>query len=118
MTMFGNVYRRRSSTLTLTMRQYDGSLVVLSAGDVVRVKIGVAGKAPLLDMGSDAATANGSHLTAANPTTVVLNEDDLDLTPGIYDLELAAYDASQTQFKHADKGVICVHDTQLGETGP
>ena len=91
--------------------------MTFSAGDVFRVKIGRDNETPLLDLDSAAASANGSSLTAANPTTLTLNEDDMTMDAGLYSLEAAIYDLSDTAIKHADKGTLTVIETQTGDVG-
>jgi len=112
-------YRNRTARFLITVTDADGDNVVLASGDVVRVKIGRGNATPLLDLDSAAATANGSSLTAANPSTLLLVAEDSDLTPGIYDIEVAIVDASDGsgRIKHAESGTFIIHDTPGGDTG-
>ena len=105
----------------------DGTTVVaLAADDVVRFKIGRGSAAPHLDVGSDAATADGSIVTiddvgdedTAAQYTVTLNEDDLaDVPAGTYDVELSVYDASEGVLKLVEQGCMHVLAAMAGEVG-
>lgn len=111
MSIFQVVYQRRTCRLVVTILGADGTPEVLSdkGGDVVRVKIGRAGAAPTLDLSSESPTPNGSTVTASNPATVVLDEDDMTMMPGVYDLEVGVVDDDQDDaFKHAEKGTLAV----------
>lgn len=118
--MLLTAYRGRWKCFTLTVTDANGANVVFAAGDVIRVKIGRSrGDVPVLDMDSAAASANGSTLTAANPTTFNLVPADATLfTAGSYDIEVAIVDDTDSDYiKHAITGVFVVHDTQLGDVG-
>lgn len=114
MSVFMTAYRRRTGVFDITITEADGSLVELVAGDKIRVKIGRSGAVPLLDLSSDAPSANGSTLTAANPTRLYLTGDDATAYPGVYDAEVSVVDASDGKIKHADTGVFVLHETPLG----
>lgn len=114
MSVFITAYRRRTAVFDITVTEADGTAVVLVTGDAVRLKIGRAGAVPLLDLTSDAASANGSTLTAANPTRLYLAQGDATAAPGVYDVEVAIVDASDGRIKHADSGVFALHETPLG----
>lgn len=116
MSLFQNLRQRRSCEFDVTIYQADDTAVTLDSGDKVRVKIGRNLATPTLDIVSGTPTANGSSCTAANPTRIVLHEDDLDIAPGVYDWEIAVYDASQDQIKHAEQGILSVLPTQRGGT--
>jgi hypothetical protein len=112
------IYRQRGCVRTITVTESDGSNTVFAAGDVFRLKIGRDGAAPLLDLDSKAATANGSGCTAANPTTLTLDRRDVTMPAGVYDIEaLIVDDSDSDQPKQADKGVLTVVETQAGDTG-
>lgn len=116
--MFLTAYRKRTCTVTVTVTQSDGSAVTFASGDVMRVKIGRAGHAPILDLDSANATSNGSSVSAANPTTLRLDQDDLDITPGVYDIEVAIVDDSDSDaIKHGELGVFNLLDVPLGDIG-
>ncbi len=120
MALFLNAYQNRSCSMTVTITQSDGTNVTFSSGDVFRLKIGRGdGAAPLIELDSNAATTNGSTASAANPSTVVLDQDDLnlaDMPPGIYEVEANIVDDSdQDRIKHADHGVLVLHKTQAGD---
>lgn len=114
MGIFISHFRRRTGTYDLTIANAAGAEVVIAAGDAIRLKIGRAGSVPLLDLTSDAPSANGSTLTAANPSRLYLTQTDATLAPGVYDLELTVVDASDARIKHADSGVFALHETPLG----
>ena len=116
--MFLTSYQSRSCTFTITVNDADGVAVVFVTGDVMRVKIGRNGDTPVLDFDSVAAGAGGSTVSSANPTTLVLDQDDMDIAPGVYDIEVSIVDDSdQDRIKHAEKGVLVVHQTQAGDIG-
>ena len=117
--MLLSVHRNRWHCFTLTVTDADDVNVVFASGDVFRVKIGRPGVAPILDMDSAADSANGSSLTAANPSTFNIVPADTGLfTAGTYDIEVAIVDDSDgDHIKHAITGVFVVHDTQLGDVG-
>lgn len=117
--MLLTAHRGRWTCYTLTVKDSDDANVVFASGDVMRVKIGRAGETPILDMDSAADSANGSSLTAANPTTFKLVGADATLfTAGSYDIEVAIVDDSDgDNIKHAITGVFVVHETQTGDVG-
>lgn len=116
MSVLLTLYKNRTTRETITVTDADGDNVDFESGDTFRVKIGRTGAAPLLDLDSDAASANGSTVQAANPSIVVLDQDDVEtLSAGVYDCEVSIVDASDgNRIKHADKGVCVVHGTQAG----
>jgi hypothetical protein len=114
------LYKNRKVTHTFTMLDAAGVLIVIAAGDVVRLKIGRDSGTPLLDLGSDSASASGSTVQAANPSDVAFAPGDTGLfTAGIYSVELLVVDESETGDppKHAEKGVCTVIETMGGEVG-
>lgn len=68
-----------------------GNLLDLSSS-VVTVNIGFFGHEILLTVSSAAPTANGSSVDTNNPILLVLDQDDLNLKRGIYDMELVVLD--------------------------
>src|SRR5688572_25675349 len=89
--------RRRRCVFDGRITEVDGTtLIVLVAGDVVRLKVGRPGEAPLLDLDSLGTTANGSGCSFANPSRITIDANDLDFRPGIYTMELALYRQSVT----------------------
>lgn len=111
----------RDCERTYTITDADGNNVTIGAGDVVRVKIGRSGEAPILDLSSKANTVNGSSVSAANPSAVVIRAADLNRTsfhPGVYDLEVAVVDDSDDdKIKFAGHHVFVLTDTQQGSVG-
>ena len=86
----------------------------------MRLKIGAAPSAPILDVTNVAPPTESTFLTPRdNPATLVLDQDDtLAMMPGIYDLEVGLVDDSDDDaLLHASKGVFVLLDTQLGEVG-
>ena len=117
MSILVTAYRKRTCSFTVTVSDAVGGAVVFS-DDVMRIKIGRSGETPLLDLDNVVASANGSTVSAANPTTVRLDQDDLDITPGILDFEVGLVDDQDSNaFKHSEKGVIAVHNTMTGDIG-
>lgn len=116
MSMFLTAYRNRTCSWTITITDAAGANVVLEVTDSLRLKIGRAGESPLLDLKSGVASTNGSTLSAANPTTFVLDQDDAQsLQPGAYDVEINVVDDSDgDRIKHATVGVLAIHPSQAG----
>lgn len=109
-------YRNRTSIRTITITDADGDNVVIAETDVVRVKIGRGGEVPLLDLDGVETTSNGSGCTNANPTTLTLDNDDMTMVAGIYDIEVMVVDDSDRDSpKQAENGVFTVLETQLGD---
>lgn len=117
MSIFISAYRNRTCLQQVTITDSDGNTVTFANGDVMRIKIGEAGKTPELDLDSAEASEAGSTVEAANPSDVLFHEDDLTFDAKVYDLEASIWDASQSVLKHADKGVFVLHETQTGEVG-
>lgn len=117
--MLLTIYRNRSSEFSVRIRDCNGASFGVTASDVVYMKIGRDGLAPSLDLSSAQASANGSTMTAANPTVVKLAQADAAaLAAGVHDLEFGVLDASDSdRLKHAEKGVCVVHATQAGDDG-
>ena len=108
--------RLRKSTHEILIGEADGDDSSIAADDNVRVKIGQAGQTPLLEIESDAATANGSRCTAANPTVLTLAAADLSFQAGIYDIEALIVDTSDgDKPKKADQGIFHLRETFGGD---
>lgn len=112
-------YKGRHLIEDISIYDADGGLVTISAGDVVRIKIGRIGADPELDLDSAAASANGSTTTRANPTRLTISQNDLaDLTPGTRSIEVSIVDYNEGQIiKHAETGVFSVIGTPNGDVG-
>lgn len=111
-------YKRRTCDYDITITDANGDAVTLAAGDKVRIKVWRQGASTLiLDLVSGTPTANGSACTAANPTRLTIDQGDAVWTAGIYEIEAAVVDASNTKTKHADTGVFVLHDTPGGDVG-
>ena len=108
-------YRR--CTFTATMKDSDGNNISVS-GKTVRCKIGPDGATPLIDLTSAAATANGSTISAANPTTIVLSSTDLVpsiIQAGVWPCEFCLTDNLQNnQIVRADVARLVVHQAGTG----
>ena len=109
--------RSRFNQWSITIGEADGDDATIAANDVVRVKIGRAGDTPLLEVESDAATANGSQTTAANPTVLSIEAEDLAFAAGVYDVEVSIWDTSEERIKKAERGVFVLRDSMGGEVG-
>lgn len=109
--------RRRKSIHQITIGEADGDDVTVAANDNVRIKIGRAGDlTPILEIESDAATANGSVCTAANPTELTLFGADLTAPAGIYDIEVAIVDTSEgDKIKKAERGIFVLRESMGGD---
>lgn len=114
-------YAGRFKRFTITITDANGNAVPFQAGDVIRVKVGRDGRAPVLDLSSLAATANGSTVAAANPSEVKLRAADLAggvIKPGVYTFEAFLVDANDAeQPKAAIDGTFHLFSTQAGSTG-
>lgn len=114
--MLINAFAGRTLVKSLSLNDKDGNAITLSSQDVIRLKIGRDGMTPVVDLSTKAATANGSSLTWANPTVLMLKQGDLTFAAGVYDLEVLLIDYSQNAaVKLAAKGIFTLHDAQLGE---
>lgn len=111
--------KRRDCAITITITETDGSAYEWIASDAIRVKIGKAGKVPLLDLTSAEDTAAGSGISQANPTTVVIRAADTANFPiGVLDMEvLVVDDSDQDKVKHAEFHEVAILDTPLGGVG-
>ena len=107
--------RLRKSVHVITIGEADGDDVVVAANDIVRIKIGRLGKAPILEIASDVATAEGSICTAANPTELTLMGADLSFQTGIYDIDATIYDTSEGKAKKVENGVFILRESMLGD---
>ena len=106
--------RLRKTEFSIGIGEADCDSVTLASNDNVRVKIGRVGDTPLLEIESDAATANGSSCTATNPTILVLAQDDMTFPAAIYDIEVAIVDVSEDAIKKAERGILIVRDSMGG----
>ena len=114
--------KSRKLTRDLTILDVDLAAVVPGANDVVRVKIGLRGETPLLDLDSAAASANGSTITKNTPSSGINRLEivalDMGITPGVYTLELSLVDnADDGEIKHVDNQTFVVHDVMSGDVG-
>lgn len=119
-------HRNRTRDYTIDLFEPDRTTpVLLAATDVVRVKIGRGTSIPSLDLDSVAATANGSVVaftTGTNDVTLRLAQADLlAMTAGVYDVEVAVVDDSETApanaVKHVEWGCLSLQDTMAGDIG-
>lgn len=114
------LHRGRKVTHTFTMKDSADTNVTVADTDVVRVKIGRQGSTPILDLGSDAASGNGTTVQRANPFEVAFAAADVTLLKaGVYDVEILVVDDSESGDppKHAEHGVCTVHETMGGDVG-
>jgi hypothetical protein len=130
----------RTKDFTGSVLKDDGvTAYVLAASDKLRIKIGVGGAVPLLDLVSGTPTANGSQLTitnrgqAANPPTVpvavagtwnlhLAQGDTALINAGAYDMEIHVVDSTDTAPANSERlnvqpGVIHFLTEMLGSTG-
>lgn len=122
-----NAYQNRTIDFTGTLLQADGTTALaLAAGDKLRVKIGVTGNTPLIDMVSPTETASGSSvtITATSPAAYALHlaQGDMTMAPGAYDIEIIVIDSAEDDPANAakqavDYGIIHVIGTQAGTLG-
>lgn len=112
MAIFIKAYQGRSSVHSITFKDVSGVNVTLAAQDKVRIKIGRAGVSPIIDLSSDAAIG-GTSVTATNPATLALGQDELDasgsapIQAGTYDIEACIVDSGDgNKIKHAESGIF------------
>jgi hypothetical protein len=104
----------------VTVNGSDRNPVIFGGGDVFRVKVFRGGDqdTPVLDIDSVAATPNGSVCSAANPSNVRLDQEDLRFDLGIYEVEVTIVDDSDDDaIKHAEMGVFSLSGTPEGDIG-
>lgn len=109
-------YKNRGITKTITITNADGSTLVPSANDKIRIIIGLEGhlKSDLsgakLTVASDAPTANGSTFTkdtSAGANTLRLDNADLVFPAGIYTALIDYFDnADNEEWKTVDRQVF------------
>jgi hypothetical protein len=114
--------RGRKLTRDITMTDASSNTVTPGGNDVVRVKIGRPGSAPVLDLDSAAASANGSTVTKNNTPGVnrlAVVESDMNLfSTGVYTAEVALVDnADGGAIKHVEHQVFVVQPVMLGDVG-
>ena len=113
------VRRGRDEDFTITITESNGNNYAWAANDVIRIKIGITGETPVLDLSSKQASGNGSSVSKANPTTVELRAADTTLLrAGAMDLEVLVVDDSDNdRIKHAQTHVLAVLESMGGNTG-
>lgn len=113
--------KKRVLVRDLAILDADSATITPGANDVVRVKIGRMGSTPLLDLDSAQASTNGSTVTANHPSSglnrLEIKSTDMDLSPGVYTLELALYDNADGNIKHVDHQVFVVINAMTGDVG-
>ena len=111
--------KKRKLIRDIVIKDADGDTVTPGANDVVRIKIGRVRQAPILDLDSAAASANGSTITKGASNRVQIVQADMDLlSPGVYSFEVSLVDnADARAIKHVDSQVMLVRGTQLGDIG-
>ena len=110
------VFSNRDSTIELTMKYADGSVVSLAAGDFIRCKIGNQGGTPVLDLRSGQESSGGSSIATANPAVLTLSRTDLaSLRAGIWDVEILLYRASASHYYHSQEFFLNVQEMQGGD---
>ncbi len=116
--MFVKAVRNRFSQFEITMKDVNGNNITISAGDVVRVKVGRDEGPPILDI-SSLATQNPAttHCTQANPTVVTVIAGDLNFAAGVYNIEAQVFEDGDTALKHVDKGTFGMIESQTGNLG-
>ncbi len=122
MSLFITAYARATTVESITFKDAAGENVTLESGDIIVLKIGRAGEAPLLQILSNDPADGGTNITASNPAILTLHKGDLDddtIKPGVYDIQALIVDHSDSDLiKHAEEGVFTLISTQLGYTGP
>ena len=107
--------RLRHNQFVITIGDALGDDADVTASDVVRFKVGRLGDTPLLEVESDAATSNGSTITAANPTTLNIEGADVSFPAGVYECEVTIWDTSESRIKKAERGIFQLRDSMGGD---
>lgn len=118
MSLFVTIYAGRTAdeVVSFWTDAAESVLATISGGDKIRIKVGRPGATPVLDIVSGTPLAGGSNVTLANPCTVRFHQDDTrTLTPGIYEIEAAVVDSTDSGvIKHAVSGVFNLLESQAG----
>lgn len=114
MALFSTIYQQRTADEVVTFYDADGNEIAMAGSDKVRIKIGIPGRTPVLDIVSGTPTANGSTASAANPSDVHFDQSDTNTTPGVYEIEASIVDGGTGKIKHAESGVLQIIETQDG----
>lgn len=109
---------RRAREWDIVLYESNGTTeLVLAADDVVRIKIGVPGESPVLDLSS----IDDAEITfTAGTGDCVLKltaAQAAELGVGAHEVEVLVFDESEDKPKHAESGVMYVFETMLGEVG-
>jgi len=108
--------KNHTTQYKITILDANGAVIQIDSTNVVRVKIGPDESTPLLDINSYLDTPGGSSLTSENPTTLVLDQDDMTFPPAVYDMEIIVLDdISGNPATPIAHGIFVMQDTQLGE---
>lgn len=108
-------FRNRGCEFTFQLFDADGAPITPDSQDVTYVAIGRSGTAPLLQLSTAGATANGSTVTVSGDTfrVHIEQEDANTLPPGVWDLEPVFDDASLgNRYTPAVFGTLTVYATQ------
>lgn len=89
-------YQNRGITTDITILDADEEAITVESDDIIRAVIGRIGKAPALEIRSDAPTSNGSSFTKNSPSATSnrlrLDAEDLSFDPGVYTLFISLRD--------------------------
>lgn len=107
--------RNRFNQFSITLGEADGDDVTVASNDIVRAKIGRLGDTPLLEVESDEETDNDSSITAANPTVLSIEGEDLTFVAGVYEIEISIWDTSEQRIKKVERGVFVLRDSMGGD---
>ena len=116
-------HKARKLIRDITIKDGDGETVTPGVNDVVRIKVGKTTEAPLLDLDSAAASANGSTVSKNTPTSgvnrVEITQTDMGLLePGVYSFEVSLVDNADAQaIKHVDNQIMVVQGVMTGDVG-
>ena len=115
-------HRKRKLIRDITINDSAGDAIVPGSNDTVRIKVGRIRQAPILDLDSAAASANGSTVTKNTPSSgvnrVEISQTDMDIAPGVYTFEVSLVDNADAQaIKHVDAQILVVRGVPLGDVG-
>jgi len=85
-------YENKTSKSSITIDFPSGTRVPITSSEYLRLKIGIEGEVPVIDLNDTQVTANGSYITKTNPMHFELNQDDANFPPGVYDMQIAVLD--------------------------
>lgn len=108
-------YKSRGVTKDITILDGDNEAIAPDSADHIRATITREGKTALLEVSSQANTANGSSFTKNSPSAGVnrlrLDASDLTMAAGVYSLQVDLYDSDDVQeWKRVSTQVMVIRE--------